>query len=747
MYAMRTTKLHYKCDQCGNSTRHNYPPIQWTPYQNYTPKHDATYLGWTLNNMTIELKSWASSRGGIFQGYSDFYATYFHYGLTKLGTPENRILAGLAYEIFISSKNNSAIGILTYDNTYDQTVKNNFIDDLNDECKYIAKKYGNNKISMSMTGESALIKAMNAESRKDVEKKDTLTIPIALCVLALIIRSWRLMFIPVACFTVSICASFSILRPFAEYVMDISPFCPAIMMAVTIAMSIDYSLFLLSRFVEEIERKGSKGHKTETMIIITNEAVRQTTRWSGKVIVLSGCILSLTFFGLIFYPMNLLQSVGLGSGLAIICTIVVNLTCTPSIILLFPNFFNKLGCSGCPCEKTSICCKKKQRTINEKLLIVNEMESEAVNINENEIRISNPFEEEKYEVESSNPESKCGCERCWYRCASKLTVCPWNILIVIFVYAAIAPIGYQFFSFKQQLDDTLIFPRDSIYLHTYNEISNDFSAGFLAPWNILIFAKDGHKVYTNPYTQNADMKYLTETGLIINETINKCFQNGYYLTIEGIGYIGGLSDIFGGGIALNRSTQMLLYGSPTMIGYKQVYEYMIHGKISMNRTSSYYSMTTQFDPFYENAINFVTDFRKYLYDSCEKYNYTNMCYFTGGSVGEVDMVGEIYSNVAWILSIIIGSVFCIMGCVFKSIFVPFRLFATIAIPMSFVFGLSVMVYQNGLLSFLNMESIANTDGLFWLIPIMTLSILIGLALDYDIFLFARIYEYKIMGGV
>eukprot|EP01084_Bolivina_argentea_P026894 50007_1 len=42
----RQLLIYYKCDQCGNSTGHNYPPIQWTPYQNYTPKHDATYLGW-----------------------------------------------------------------------------------------------------------------------------------------------------------------------------------------------------------------------------------------------------------------------------------------------------------------------------------------------------------------------------------------------------------------------------------------------------------------------------------------------------------------------------------------------------------------------------------------------------------------------------------------------------------------------------------------------------------------------------
>merc|ERR1719361_1175943 len=216
-----------------------------------------------------------------------------------------------------------------------------------------------------MTGESALIKAMNAESRKDVEKKDTLTIPIALCVLALIIRSWRLMFIPLVTFLVSICASFSVMRPFAEFVLDVNPFCPSIMMSVTIAMSIDYSLFLLSRYREEIERNGESGMSKEQMIEVSRDAIRQTTRWSGKVIALSGTILSLTYFGLLFYPMEVLQSVGLGAGLAIVCTILVNLTLTPALMLIFPYFFSQFGWAGCPCARF---CKKQSQ--NSEALII-----------------------------------------------------------------------------------------------------------------------------------------------------------------------------------------------------------------------------------------------------------------------------------------------------------------------------------------------------------------------------------------
>ena len=144
-----------------------------------------------MNNMAHKLVTWAQEQNGIFLTYSDFYSTYFSYGLIAgTGTPENVPLTYIAKNIFISNNSNSAIGILTYDNNFDQQDKNDFLDNMNNECGAIARKYGNNTIKMTMTGESALIKDMNAESRKDVEKKDTLTIPIALCVLALIIRSY-----------------------------------------------------------------------------------------------------------------------------------------------------------------------------------------------------------------------------------------------------------------------------------------------------------------------------------------------------------------------------------------------------------------------------------------------------------------------------------------------------------------------------------------------------------------------------
>ncbi len=219
--------------------------------------------------------------------------------------------------------------------------------------------------------------------------------------------------------------------------------------------------------------------------------------------------------------MEVLQSVGLGAGLAIVCTILVNLTLTHALLLIFPYFFSQFGWAGCPCKY--ICCKNNNNKNNEngcwksasEPLIINAQngiieDSNSINRNENNNRISNinaPIDmndDGTYDlyaaVNKNDP-----CEKCWYFCGSKTTICPWSVLISVIVYASIAPIGWQFTTFKRQLADTLIFPRDSDYFYTYNDVINDFSAGFIVPWYILIFKKENQ---TNFYKYKKYFKIL-----------------------------------------------------------------------------------------------------------------------------------------------------------------------------------------------------------------------------------------------
>lgn len=100
------------------------------------------------------------------------------------------------------------------------------------------------------------------------------------------------------------------------------------MMSATIACSIDYSLFLLSRYREE----AKKGYPVREVVKIVISTAGHTVLVSG--LTLAGCFLVLCVF-----PVNMLRTPGLGAGLAILCALATNLSLTPAMLLAFPNFF------------------------------------------------------------------------------------------------------------------------------------------------------------------------------------------------------------------------------------------------------------------------------------------------------------------------------------------------------------------------------------------------------------------------
>lgn len=59
-------------------------------------------------------------------------------------------------------------------------------------------------------------------------------------------------------------------------------------------------------------------------------------------------------------------------------------------------------------------------------------------------------------------------------------------------------------------------------------------------------------------------------------------------------------------------------------------------------------------------------------------------------------------------------------------------------------GLATAVYQFGILDWSGLKVLSKdgSGGISWLVPCSTAFLLIGLALDYDIFLFSRVYELR-----
>lgn len=83
-----------------------------------------------------------------------------------------------------------------------------------------------------------------------------------------------------------------------------------------------------------------------------------------------------------------------------------------------------------------------------------------------------------------------------------------------------------------------------------------------------------------------------------------------------------------------------------------------------------------------------------------------------------------------VIPIVIVGVYLVLFFLFGSYFTPIRLILTITMGIGITLGLLQLVFAIGF-----------NVPIFWLLPIMLFSILMGLGLDYDIFLVTRIKEY------
>ena len=75
------------------------------------------------------------------------------------------------------------------------------------------------------------------------------------------------------------------------------------------------------------------------------------------------------------------------------------------------------------------------------------------------------------------------------------------------------------------------------------------------------------------------------------------------------------------------------------------------------------------------------------------------------------------------------------GIAFRSVLIPLRLIVTIIATLLSVAGASVLVYQFA----------GQLDGIFWMVPLSCGCLIVGLTIDYDVFLISRIYEYRTAG--
>ncbi len=168
----------------------------------------------------------------------------------------------------------------------------------------------------------------------DLRQAETVSLPIVAVVLFLVFTSVVAAGMPLLVAGLAIPTSLAIVF-FVAKAMTMSVFVLNIASMLGLALAIDYSLFIVSRYREELARGHAVG-----------DAVARAVATSGKAVLFSGVAVAIGLSGLMVFPFPTIRSIGLGSALVVTCSVFFALTFLPATLGMLGDRVNRLSWAG-----------------------------------------------------------------------------------------------------------------------------------------------------------------------------------------------------------------------------------------------------------------------------------------------------------------------------------------------------------------------------------------------------------------
>ncbi len=176
-------------------------------------------------------------------------------------------------------------------------------------------------------GPWAVFDDVNETVSEDIARAESLTMPIVFVLCLLIFGSLVAAFMPVLLGGVAVFGALAVVRLITT-VTDVSVFAINIITLIGMGLAIDYALFIVSRFREELARQPG----TDRPHVIA--AITATMMTAGRTVLFSGLIVAASLASLLIFPQNFLRSMGYGGVAAVLVAMVAALTLLPALLVV-----------------------------------------------------------------------------------------------------------------------------------------------------------------------------------------------------------------------------------------------------------------------------------------------------------------------------------------------------------------------------------------------------------------------------
>ncbi len=186
-------------------------------------------------------------------------------------------------------------------------------------------------MTMNLGGEPIFVESISKQTQTDLLKADSIAAPVSVIILIVVFGSIIAALLPMVlgggCALIILTLLFAL-----AHVFTLSIFTINIALLLGLCLSLDYALFIISRFRHEYHQNKN-----------TAEVIAITLATAGRAIFYSGLAVFISLSALLLFPINILFSVGVGGLSAVFIAVSIAVTLLPAVLSVLQHKVNWLA--------------------------------------------------------------------------------------------------------------------------------------------------------------------------------------------------------------------------------------------------------------------------------------------------------------------------------------------------------------------------------------------------------------------
>lgn len=182
------------------------------------------------------------------------------------------------------------------------------------------------RLEVDIAGPWAVYKGVNETVSEDLARAEMVSLPIVLILSLLIFGSLVAALMPVVVGAVAVVGALAVVRLLTLFT-EVSVFSINVITLLGMGLAIDYALFVISRYREELAARPGDPDAPRAAIAVT-------MRTAGRTVLFSGLTVAAAMSALMVFPQDFLRSLGYGGIAAVLVGATTALTILPALLLL-----------------------------------------------------------------------------------------------------------------------------------------------------------------------------------------------------------------------------------------------------------------------------------------------------------------------------------------------------------------------------------------------------------------------------